>query len=309
MAKTCCTECLPALLSSQLEQQRLEIALQKQQAEIIRLRFGLELRDLTASFSAPAWQEKPDPETLSREMIRKYEAYSRSLKRNRQRNTSLRRSWESSTPESEIRPRSSLTLVSKQVQTASLPSSSGSSRRTASVSASPPYPVFSHFSASPEHLPLRSSSKLMSILRESELGPSLKTSQPPIARLVNRSSLSFDMEESSRSQRTHRPLHQITLEELMNSEEKEGFLPIFERDNRLFSEDGSEVTVTSVFGGTLSSGLKVYRDMDSALGASGAAVRLTFGDPRLRSSSIGRAFRPVEVLRRSQDGLSHFALD
>jgi len=149
----------------------------------------------------------------------------------------------------------------------------------------------------------------MSILRESELGPSLKTSQPPIARLVNRSSLSFDMEESSRSQRTHRPLHQITLEELMNSEEKEGFLPIFERDNRLFSEDGSEVTVTSVFGGTLSSGLKVYRDMDSALGASGAAVRLTFGDPRLRSSSIGRDFRPVEVLRRSQDGLSHFALD
>ena len=89
MAKTCCTECLPALLSSQLEQQRLEIALQKQQAEIIRLRFGLELRDLTASFSAPAWQEKPDPETLSREMIRKYEAYSRSLKRNRQRNTSV----------------------------------------------------------------------------------------------------------------------------------------------------------------------------------------------------------------------------
>jgi len=91
MAKTCCSECLPALLSSQLEQQRLEIALQKQQAEIIRLRFGLELRDLTASFSAPdpAWQEKPDPETLSREMIRKYEAYSRSLKRNRQRKTSV----------------------------------------------------------------------------------------------------------------------------------------------------------------------------------------------------------------------------
>lgn len=307
MAKICCADCLPALLSSQLAQQKLEIALQRQQAEIIRLRFGLELRDLTASFSAPApvqLDPRPDPETLSREMIRKYEAYSRSLKLNRRKNTPLRRSWEISN-ESEEQPPKRLTptCVSKHVQTASLQSSR---RRTASVSsASPPYPVFTH--SSPEDLPLRSSSKLMSILRESELGPSLKASQPPITRLVNRTSMSFDMDDLSRTKDTPRPLHQITLEELMNSDEQEGFLPVLERDNRLFSEDGSEVTVTSVFGGTLSSDLKVYSDMQSALRASGAAVRLSFGDPRLQHSS--RDIRPVEVLRRSQEGLARFALD
>jgi hypothetical protein len=119
--------------------------------------------------------------------------------------------------------------------------------------------------------------------------------------------MSFDMDDLSRTKDTPRPLHQITLEELMNSDEQEGFLPVLERDNRLFSEDGSEVTVTSVFGGTLSSDLKVYNDMQSALRASGAAVRLSFGDPRLKHSS--RDIRPVEVLRRSQEGLARFALD
>ena len=301
MTRMCCADCLPAFLSTHLEQQRLELALQRQQAEITRLRFSIELRDLAASFTLQneTVEAKPDPETLSREMILKYEGYSRSMKQARRRTTSHRRSWlPTSSSDSHALSDTSVSYVSKEVQTPHLPS-----RRSVSISArSPTSPEFRP-SYSPEDLPLRESSKLMSLLRESELGPSLKTSRPSISRPVNRMSIESDLVKNTH--RTPTKMHQITLEELINSEGKEGFLPVQERDNRLFSEDGSEVTVTSVFGATIGSHVKIYTDIESALRSSNTAIRLTFGD----SDSSPSPIRPVEILRRSQKGVSRFALD